>query len=153
MDGPSIVFVRSMWCISASYWVISRLGLTIWPDNREERHTHLIRMIIAGTGTFLFHSAMAMLPLQITIVLVAASTPLNVFFQAFRGFIASLAVWICTALSFAGIVLVVDPSLLGIGSAAYARDDLAATGMLMASVLACLFALNRIFLSGRSKLC
>lgn len=151
MDGASIVFVRSIICIGLSYAVISRLGISIWPTDPEERHTHLVRMTIAGLGTFLFHSSTTMLPLQIATVLVAASTPLNVFLQAIQGYIAQPQVWVCTAITFAGIVLVIDPSLLGIGSPVYSKDQVSRVGMLMAFTVALLYAVNRIFLSGRSR--
>jgi drug/metabolite transporter (DMT)-like permease len=157
MDGPTIALVRSLLCVIFSYMVISRLKLEIWPSTDDDRQTHLVRMMIGAVGTVCLHSALGLIPLQITMVIISLNTPINVLILLCLGKCASPPVWLCVLTTFFGVVLVVDPSLLGFSTESYAfsriysSGELSFLGLILALTAATFFALNRIYLSGKSR--
>lgn len=124
MDGASIVFVRCILNISLGYAIILHFGIKIWPESDHDRNTQIIRMVFGGIGLLCFHQSLTMIPLQIVTVLVSCNTPFNAIFKSILGDVASVKVWICMIFTFLGIVLVVDPSLVGIGTSSYSKSNL-----------------------------
>ena len=122
MDGASIVFVRCIICIFIAYAIISYLNIPLWPKLEEDKNTHIIRMVFGGIGLICIHTSLTLAPLQVVTVLVSCNTPINAIIQSLMGDVAPPIVWVCVALTFVGTVLVVDPSLIGIGSASYSQS-------------------------------
>ena len=122
MDGASIVFMRCIISLFISYAIISYLNIPVWPKTEDDKNTHIIRMVFGGIGLICFHTSLTLGPLQVVTVLVSCNTPINAVIQSVMSDLAPSIVWVCVALTFIGTVLVVDPSLIGIGSASYSQS-------------------------------
>ncbi len=149
-DGASIVIIRSIIGLAISYSLIVKRNIPAWPVTDFDKNTHFIRMMFGGVGTVLLHTGLTMLPLQMMMVMVALNVPMNVFLLLMLGKTANIQVWICVILTFVGVIMVVNPGLIGLEKRTYTADQISITGIIIGIIVPLLYASNRLYLSGRN---
>ena len=147
-DGTCIVFERCLVAAALSYAAIKHKNVPIWPSTDFDKNTHIIRMLIGGTGIVLLHTSLTLLPLQIVTVIIALNIPVNIIMLAILGKRSPLIVWVCIIAAFLGEVLVIDPRILGFGSSSYSPDQINPLGIGLTLAIPILMTTNRIYLSG-----
>ena len=118
-DTMSVVFVRSIINVALGYAVAKHKNCSMWPVTDFDRDTHFYRMIIGGLGIIFFHSALGLAPLQVVVVVLSLNIPMNVLILHLLGKPSSLVIYAFIALDFFGIVLVINPALIGLAEPRY----------------------------------
>lgn len=114
-------YVRCLIAFFFFYNIMSSRRNEIWPKgDSDQKTTLLVRGFIAGAGGVILSYSATILNIQLLVVIFSLATPLTVFYEKILfGIDEGFFTWLCTFLSFIGVIISVNPDILVHGLKAF----------------------------------
>ena len=154
MDVYQIVLLRSVVLLVIAYfWNKDKQAL--WPKDPYTHNTMILRMLSGAFNMHTFNICVKLLPPTIVVIAVAFHAPLAALVPVFYGGKVSCLTLCVSCIAIIGVVLVVDPSLIGLGeggAALFEVNFMTIIGCICAFFNTVSLVLEKLIFSGRSNI-